>query len=139
MAQWWQGFWGTASASGGGADDADPDGDFLEYAFGGDPTLAGSPPLPTCNAIGGKLALTFSRTLSNTDITMIVQAAELLSGPWTDLAASVNGAATAALVGGVAVAESGAGASRQVGASDLYFANDPLHPRRFLRVNVTHP
>ena len=70
---------------------------------------------------------------------MTAQAADAPTGPWTDLAQSVNAAATTALVGGVAIAESGTDAHRSVEVRDLYLTTDPAHPRRFLRVKVTNP
>ncbi len=113
----------------------------LEYALGGNPTVATPAPLPQVSVLGGKLALTFTRTLANTDITLTVQGADSPAGPWTDLAASVNGTATAVLPGGVGVTvtETGTGATRSVEVRDLYLTSDPLHPKRFLRVEVTKP
>ena len=52
---------------------------------------------------------------------------------------SVNGAAMAPLLGGVTVNETGAGATRSVEVGDLYLISDPLHPRRFMKVQVTRP
>ncbi len=142
MAQWRQAWWGTPAATGSAADDGDPDGDglanLLEYALGGIPTVAGQAPLPQHGIVAGKLALTFTRTLANTDITLTVQAADTLAGPWTDLARSANGGPMTALVGGVAVTESGTGATRVVQVGDLYLTTDPAHRSRFLRLRVTH-
>ena len=112
---------------------------FLEYAFGGNPTVAAQTPLPQVSVLGGRLALTFTRTPANTDITLTVQGADSLAGPYTDLAASVNGAVMAPLVGGVTVAETGSGATRSVEVRDLYLTSDPSHPRRFMKVQVTRP
>ena len=143
IAQWRQGFWGTTGAAGPSADDADPDNDalpnLLEYGFSGIPNSATQTPLPQSSIAGGRLTLTFVRNLTNTDLTMTAQAADAPTGPWTDLAQSVNAAATTALVGGVAIAESGTDAHRSVEVRDLYLTTDPAHPRRFLRVKVTNP
>jgi len=109
----------------------------LEYTFGGNPNVASRTPLPQVSVLGGRLALTFTRVVANTDLTMVVQGADNAAGPWTDLATSVNGAATVPLVGGVLVAETGAGATRNVEVRDLYLTTDPLHPRRYMRVQVT--
>jgi hypothetical protein len=143
LAQWRQGFWGTTAAIGPSADDADPDGDGLvnrlEYALGGNPNTSAQTPLPQSNATGGNLALTFTRNLTNTDITLIVQAADTLDGSWTDLAQSVNGAPITALVGGVSITEMGSGATRSVEVRDVYPLGDPAHPRRFMRVKAIGP
>jgi len=143
IAQWRQGFWGTTNATGLSAADADPDRDglenLLEYAFGGIPNVAGQTPVPQSRIASGRLTLTFTRNLTNPDITLTVQAADALTGPWTDLAQSVHGAATTALMGGVTVAESTAGVHRSVEVRDLYLTTDPAHPRRFMRMKVTSP
>ena len=96
ISQWRQGWWGTTAASGPAAFDADPDGDgvvnLLEYAFGGNPTISVEAPLPQLGSAAGKLALTFTRNLTNTDLTLTVQVSDLLDGSWIDLAESVGGA-----------------------------------------------
>lgn len=143
IAQWRQGFWGTPNATGLSADDADPDHDglanLLEYAFVGIPDAAAQTPFPRISIADGRLTLTFFRNVTNTDLTLTVQAADTPAGPWTDLAQSVNGATTTALLGDVAVAESGADPYRTVEVRDRYLTTDPAHPRRFLRVQVTMP
>ena len=111
----------------------------IEYAFGGNPNIAAQTPLPQASTSSGELALTFTRIVANTDITITVQGADNLAGPWTDLAASVNGTATAPLLAGVTVMETGSGATRSVEVRDLYLIGDPLHPRRSMRVQVTKP
>jgi len=121
---------------------ANPSGDginnLLKYALGGDPRVASQAIRPQASPASGKLALTFARTLANTDITMKVQASDSLTGAWTDLASSVNGAPMSALVGGVVVSETGTGATRTVEVRDLYLTSDPNHPRRFMRLQVIH-
>jgi autotransporter-associated beta strand protein len=125
----------------GDAADGDRDGlaNLLEYALGGNPQLAATAPLPKPNVTGGNLALTFTRTVANTDLTLTVQAGDSLAGPWTNLARSSSGAAFTALVGGVGITESGAGATRNVEVRDPFLITDPAHPRRFLRLSVTRP
>jgi Concanavalin A-like lectin/glucanases superfamily/Carboxypeptidase regulatory-like domain len=127
--------WNNAATSG-DLVDGEKDGlvNLLEYAFGGDPNAATA--LPTASAAGGQLAITFTRAVANTDVTLTVQAADSAAGPWSDLARSTAGAPTAALLGGVTVTETGAGATRAVEVRDLYLLTDPAHPRRFLRVEV---
>jgi len=119
---------------------ADPDGDslnnLLEYALGGNPTIASPAPLPQSNTKSGKLALILTRTLSTTDLALTVQASDSPAGPWTDLASSVNGAAMAAQLGGVTVLETGSGATRSVEVRDLYLTTNPAHTRRFMRLQV---
>jgi hypothetical protein len=143
IAQWRQGFWGTPEALGPSADDADPDGDglrnFLEYAFSGIPNLAGQTPLPQISTASGRLAITFARNITNTDLTMTVQAADTPAGPWTDLAQSVSSAPTTTLEVGASVIETGIGANRTVEVRDLYLTSDPAHPQRFLRIEVMGP
>jgi hypothetical protein len=111
----------------------------LEYAFGGDPTVATDTPLPHVSVLDGKLAITFTRIVANTDLTITVQGADSAAGPWINLAASTGAAATTPLLGGVTVTETGTGATRSVEVHDLYFTTDPVHPGRFLRVQVTWP
>ena len=122
---------------------ANPSGDginnLLKYALGGDPRVASQAILPEATPASGKLALSFARTLANTDVTMTVQATDSLTGTWIDLASSVNGAAMSALVGGVVVSETGTGATRTVEVRDLHLTSDPNHPCRFMRLQVIHP
>ncbi|MEQ1859258.1 MAG: hypothetical protein ABMA13_04930, partial [Chthoniobacteraceae bacterium] len=121
--------------------DLDFDGlvNLLEYALGGEPNVASQSQQPQNSVASGKLALAFSRTLANTDVTMTVQGCDSLAGPWTDLARSTAGAPFAALIGGVTVSETGSGATRAVEVRDLYLITDPAHPQRYLRLEVTRP
>lgn len=141
--QWRQGFWGTTAPIGPAADDADPDRDGLsnlqEYAFAGIPDVAGLGPVPQISALGGKLAISFYRNVTNTDATLTVQGSDTPAGPWTDLAESVNGGAMTVLASGAEVTEGATVPNRTVEVRDLFLTNDPAHPRRFLRVRVTVP
>ena len=121
--------------------DIEPDGlgNLLEYALGGNPNVASRTPLPLTSVIGGRLTLTFTRTLANTDIVMTVQGADALGGSLTNLARSTSGAAFIALDAGVNVTETGGGATRSVEVRDLYLTTDPAHSRRFLRLEITRP
>jgi hypothetical protein len=143
IAQWRQAFWGTTESVGLAADDADPDGDgisnALEYAFGGIPDAPSQIPLPEIAAVEGRLGLTLVRNVANTDLTITVQAADSVAGPWTDLAQSANGAPFTVLAAGATVSESGTGAHRIVEVRDAQVIGDPAHPRRFLRVQTTLP
>ena len=119
--------------------DTEKDGviNLLEYTFGTSPTVATQIPLTQSSIAGGKLAITFSRVVANTDATITVQGADSPAGPWTDLATSANGGVTTATAAGVVVSETGSGATRTVEVRDLYLTSDPLHPARTLRVQVT--
>jgi hypothetical protein len=121
----------------------DPDGDglsnLLEQALGGDLNVPSSSPLPRAGTTGGKLTVSFTRVLANTDLVMTVQGSDALAGPWSDLARSSNAAAFGPLAGGVSVTETGSGATRSVEVRDPYLTSDPAHPRRFLRLQVTRP
>ena len=87
--------------------------------------------------LADRLALTFTRNTGATDVTLTVRGADSPAGPWTDLARSANGTATAPLLGGVTVTESPSGAVRSVEVRDLYLTSDPVHPRRFLRLQIS--
>jgi hypothetical protein len=114
--------------------DADKDGlsNLLEYALNSSPLAASKAPVQTIT--GGRLALTLAKNAAATDVTVIVQGADSVSGPWTDLAQSVNGAAYAVLAVGTVVNET----SPSVEVQDQ-FAIDGAHPNRFLRVSVVAP
>ncbi len=120
------------------SDLANPDADalinLLEYALGGVPLVSSASPLPTSSIVGGRLTLTFTRVVANTDLTLTAQGGDAPAGPWTDLATSVNGAAFTAQAG--SVTETGTGATRTVQVRDQYLLTDAAHPRRFLRLRV---
>jgi autotransporter-associated beta strand protein len=126
------------SAIVGASVDIEGDGlvNLLEYTFGGNPSVASPTSLPQVSMLGGRLALTFTRVVANTDLTITVQGADNAAGPWTSLAASVNGGVTAPL-GAATVTETGSGATRSVEVRDLYLTTDPMHPKRFMKVQVT--
>lgn len=85
------------------------------------------------------MQLAFVRHLDRNDITLTVQACDDLTGLWTDLARSVNGAPFTLLAVGATLNETGSGNSRSVTVGDIYQVNDPAHPRRFMRLQVTRP
>lgn len=138
--QWRFTHFATNANSGNAADLADVDRDgmvnLLEYALGGDPNLASTAPLPLGGEAGGKLALSFTRRPSATDLTLTVQAADSPVGPWSNLAASSGGGAFVPLVPGAGISESGEGDVRAVEVRDVYLRSDPEHPRRFMRLQV---
>ena len=133
LQQWKLTHLGDANAPNDGDTDLDGLLTLLEYATGGDPLVAGA--LPAGSTVAGKLALTFTRNTAATDVTLTVQGSDDLA-TWTDLARSTAGAPMVALVGGVNVTETGAGALRTVKVRDLYLTTDPAHPRRFLRLHA---
>ena len=118
--------------------DADGSVNILEYFYGTDPNVVDSPDPLLTSIVASRLTLTFPRNLAATDTTATVQGADSASGPWTDLARSTNGGAFVPLVGGVPVSEVGAGVIRTVEVGDEFLVGDPLHPTRFLRLQVVH-
>ena len=138
---WRLGYFGLIENEGVAADIADPDGDelvnLLEYALGGDPLKALSTPIPNVgtDAASGRLELKFNRFTNRSDLTLVVEGADNVAGPWTGLARSSGGSAFVALVGGVGIAEAGTGLSRTVAVRDPFVASSSL--RRFLRLRVT--
>jgi autotransporter-associated beta strand protein len=127
--------WNNAAISGETVD-AEQDGQWnvTEYALAGNGAVPSALPQPA--KLGNRLALTFLRNAAATDVTITIRGGDSPAGPWTELAQSVNGAPTAALLGGVAVAETGSGAVRQVEVRDLFSTTDPAHPRRFLQIHI---
>ena len=112
---------GTASATGPSADDADPDSDgfanLLEYALGSDPSVANSAAYQT-QVSSGVLQFTFTR-VADSSLTYTVQGSSDLA-TWTDLWSSTGAQNTA---GPVAV-------------SDTELLSTAA--RRFLRLRVSH-
>ena len=143
LAAWKQAQFGASAGNESIAGDlANPDGDLLvnllEYALGGNPNNASPAPNPVTSVISNRVSLTFTRTVANTDVTLSVQGADSLSGPWTDLAESVNGNVMTLLAAGAVVTETGTGATRNVEVRDAFTLGQASHPRRFLRLKVSH-
>jgi autotransporter-associated beta strand protein len=140
QATWFGANWNNASVAG---DAVDGDGDglsnLLEYTLvGGNPLVAANNIAPVVfPAADGRLAIAFDRVL-HTGITLTVQAADSLSGPWESAATSANGGAFSA-IGTYQVTETGTGANRHVEVHDRYLLTDPAHSHRFLRLRVTRP
>lgn len=131
-------YWDNPSVSG-NLIDVDRDGavNIVEYALNGEPNVPSTATRPQARELGGRLALRFARVVAQTDVSIVVQGSDALTGPWADLAASVNGASTVPLLDGVSVTESGIGETRTVEVQDAYPVTDPTHPRRFMRVQVS--
>lgn len=129
----------TNAALAGPLTDLDKDGlnTLLEYAFASDPRRANQDAAPTATTASGRLALQFERNPAATDVTIKVQAADTLTGPWTDLATSSSGNPFATTTPGTTIIENTIGPLRSVEVRDLFPLNEPLHPRRFMRVHVT--
>ena len=134
---------GSPAALADAASLADPEGDGVvnvaEYGLGTNPKTAnGRSPWQIVDA-DNRIGLAFTRSTTATDLTIVVQAADSLDGPWTDLAGSEAGAPFAPLLTGVTVIESGAGLARAVEVHDLFPIGDPAHPRRFMRLQFSLP
>jgi len=120
--------------SGNSDDAANPTGDgisnLMKYATGLSPlTRSNNPPAvqgTTAASISGTngnvLTLTFNR-IADTSLTYVVEGTDdLASGQWTTLYASTGGANTAATLV----------------IPDNVLIGDPAHPKRFMRLRVTH-
>jgi hypothetical protein len=96
---WRNQYFGDSGSSGNGADLANPTGDgivnLMKYALVIDPTLPSSDSIPKpqfyADAQGLHLGFVFKRDEFRNDITIVVEAADSVLGPWTAIATSVNG------------------------------------------------
>jgi hypothetical protein len=86
----------------------------------------------------GRLRVGFTRNVDAMDVSVLVQGADSLAGPWSDLARSTGGGGFIALLPGVTVSENGTGPVRSVQVSDTYLISDAAHPVRFFRLALTH-
>lgn len=143
---WRQQFFGTHENAGNAADLADPNGNgainLLEYALGGIPVGSGGGTafLPQVSTgPGNRLQISFTRQTDRSDLVLTVQGSDSLTGPWTDLAQSANGAPFTVLAAGATAGETGSGDARAVTVGDAWTMDDPGHPQRFLRLQVTRP
>jgi uncharacterized repeat protein (TIGR03803 family) len=123
----------------GDSDDPDLDGlvNLVEYALLKHPTTPdpGPPAASPVAAAGGKrLAISLNRDPARNDVTISVQGSSALSGPWSTIAQSVNGApfsGTATVVG------DGPGSEpRTVQIQDVIPMSSSV--QRYLRVQVSH-
>lgn len=142
IAAWRQLYFGNPANSGNGADLATPDHDgianLVKYGLVIAPGSAGNRFLPAAQtrtyAEGQRLALIFTRDPARNDITLQVQGAASVAGPWTTLATSTNGAV---FTGSGFVSESNAsGNLKTVEIRDAVKLS--AAPSRFMRVVVTH-
>ncbi|HET6407265.1 MAG TPA: hypothetical protein VFG14_05245, partial [Chthoniobacteraceae bacterium] len=138
--QWRAANFGSDAVTSLAAETGDPDFDsninLAEYALGGDPSFGSESTLTGMDAASGRLSLLFSRNVLAIDVEYVVQGADDMTGPWLDLAHSVNGESLDPLVPGVTVIESMAGSLRQAEVRDLFQIGDPAHPQRFLRLRL---
>lgn len=145
---WRQNYFGSAANAGEAADLETPANDrmpnLLKYALGLDPRQPAVPPMMAIVGDPGdeRLSLTFSRLIAATDVTIEVQAANSLDGPWTTISASSGGGS---FFGTAQVTQTGVGLvfpgpSYPTG-TDMFQVRDTVPigstPRRFLRLRVT--
>lgn len=114
----------------------DPDGDgyvnLLEYATGGDPTIADALAAMSAVWTNGMLALRFNRNTNGIDVTLFVDRAHSAAddASWLGIATNVAGS----WGGNTNVTESGIGSPVDV------LAEDPgVSTNKFLRLRVTRP
>ena len=125
------------SASAPDTDDPDHDGlaTLAEYALLLDPATPDVASLPvTRRSSAGHLECTLLRDPARNDVTITVEAADDLSGPWSVLAASTGGTPFAG-PGYVGGEDAPAGSRRAVLIRDALAA--PSAPRRFIRTRFT--
>jgi len=123
-------------------DGADPDGDglpiLLEYALSLQPRRADTVVLPAAavhqDADGARLHMVLTRDPGRSDISLLVQAADDLRGPWSTVAASVAGApfSGAGYVGGDAATPG----LKTVEIRDIESMSSAS--RRFMRLKINH-
>jgi hypothetical protein len=142
LAEWRQIHFGTTSDTGDAANTANPDGDaylnLAEYGLVLVPTAFSAGPVGERFTYpeGDRLRIVFNRDPARSGVTIEVLAADGLAGPWTPIAGSVLGAET---IGPGYYSGDGAGPGlKTVEVRDLYNLDDPAHPRRFLRLRVSH-
>lgn len=128
------------------APDADPNGDgvtnLLAYALGLNPTQNNSVfDHGTVRDYRGAsyLSIRFTRSAVATDLTYIVEAANDLTGTWTELARSTAGGAMTA-ANGVVVSDAGGPPAYTTEVRDtVALPSTDANPKRFLRLRVTTP
>lgn len=122
---------------------ADPDADglpnLLEYALAAaNPNVAGDDLPHTQRSPANTLSFLFQRDPDRSDIILTVQAADSPAGPWENAATSSNGETLVAAPNYIVI-ETDTNDLRQVEVQDRYTMDDPAHPHRFMRLQVTKP
>lgn len=122
----------TNPSARGYADDPDGDGyaNLLEYATGASPTNADTVARLLGARAGGALQAVFGRDTNAADITVVVEGADRVAGPWQGVLTNSNGAWS----GPAAYAETGATSPVQVTVTDVTNA-----PSRHLRLRISRP
>ena len=138
LSQWKQLHLGDPDAS----DSGDPDFDGLtsleEYAFGLLPNRPDNTPAVQAflneETNGQSLSLQFDQDLSRTELTLIIEAANSLNGPWTEIARSQGGE----ILTGQAVTQllTSSGSIQTLLVHDAQ-SSVPLE-KRFMRIRITH-
>ncbi len=132
--QWRSNYFGYFADLGPAADLADPDLDgvpnAVEYALGGNPSMASRGILPVPGEDSGHLTLNFTRHLAATDVTFRILAADDLTGPWTTIAVKIGTAAWWGIAG-ASITDPGIG---PVVVQD--FKSMEGQPARFLRLEI---
>ncbi len=129
---------GSVSAPDTGNPDADAFDNLAEYGLVLSPTVFSAGPVNGLFTYpeGDRLRIVFTRDPARNDVTLTAQGADDVAGPWTPLASSVLGAVTtgAGYYGG----DSAGPGLKTVEVRDLFNLDDPAHPRRFVRLQVSH-
>lgn len=135
--KWKSHYLGDPDASDVGDDDRDGSLNLAEYGLMTNPTTGTSIPQSAPQfknyPEGQRLALSLQRDPERTDITIEVKAASSLTGPWTTVASSVNGAPFSGP--GYVAGDSNTSGSKTVEIRDVPPANSPM---RFMKVVITH-
>jgi len=135
---WKLAYFGTTSVPETADTDVDGSCNLAEYALVKIPTIAdaASPALPVLRdyAEGRRLSLTVARDPMRADITVEVQAASDITGPWTTVASSVLGAPFSGA--GYVSGDSATAGIKSVQIRDV--VNVAASSSRYMRVRVSH-
>jgi hypothetical protein len=142
---WRKQHFGTTDETGDSADAADPDADglsnLIEFALGTLPNQSSADTAPEATVIDHRLTITVTRNTGAIDVVMTILASESLeSEDWHPIARSAGGLPFTDIIQnlptGAPIQETGTGTTRTVEIGDIQLANDPAHPRRFLKLQV---
>jgi hypothetical protein len=141
---WRQQYFSSPNNTANGANDADPNKNgivnLLEYALGGNPVNATTGvsvlPVLSLKMPQNRLQLTFKYYPANNDVSIHVQAADDLAGPWTTLATSTSGGAFSMVTAGTTIVNTPVANAVTTSVCDVFPVNDPVHKRRFMRIEV---
>jgi hypothetical protein len=126
----------ASSAAEGGNPDFDASKNLVEYAVGSDPKQNLEPAPTESLIVNGRLALRFSRNALARDLSLSVQAADDVTGPWTEIARSIAGDPFEPVFPGVGVTETIVGANRDVQVTDTIPVLQADKGQRFLRLRI---